>query len=262
MSLHYDNFDKIEAYLFGQMSPADREAFEQELETNEDLAAELALHQLEHRSMELLAQQALQDNLNSWKEEKELEVATDIKQEAKVVSFSQRRRFFQIAAAAAVLLIAGFFIWNWQPDSIDNQAIASQLFESTSSSSRSKGTGNVPPELAPGLNALLAKDYVAAVSYFDAVKDSSYLDQAMLLKGEALFQQKDFGQAAAVYQQIISASKNQLTLHEAEWHLLLTWLAADQQTAAFNALLNRIANDEGHSYQPRAIELREKLKGH
>lgn len=261
MSLHYNNFDKIEAYLFGQMSPADREAFEQELENNEDLAAELALHQLEHRSMELLAQQSLQNNLNSWKEEKEMEATTTLKQEAKVVSFSQRRRYFQIAAAAAVLLIAGFFIWNWQPDSVDNQAIASQLFESTSSSSRSNGTGNVPPELAPGLNALLEKDYPAAISYFDAVKDSSYLDQALLLKGEALFQQKDFAQAAAVYQQIISESKDLMALQEAEWHLLLAWLAADQQTAAFNTLLNRIANDEGHSYQPRAVELRAKLKG-
>ena len=263
MSLYNDNFDKIEAYLFGKMSPADREAFEQALAQDEELAAELAVHQLEHRSMELLSRQALRDNLNIWKAEKKMEFAASIKQEAKIVSFSQRRRFFQIAAAASVLLLAGFFIWNWQKGTPDNQALASEFFDASSLGSRSKGTGtgNEPSELAPGLNALLEGDYTAAVSFFNAVTDSTYLDQAMLLKGEALFHQKDYSNAIVVYQQVITRSKDQLAVQEAEWYLLLTWLATDRKAAGFNNLLNKIADNKGHSYQQRAVELRGKLKG-
>ncbi len=47
------NFDRIEAYLLGQMSAADATAFEQALQLDEKLAQEVAMQRLEHRTMEL-----------------------------------------------------------------------------------------------------------------------------------------------------------------------------------------------------------------
>ena len=138
------NFDKIEDYLFGLMGEAEKNDFEEQLSKDEQLAADLALHQMEHRGLELMAREELQNNLNTWKSERKASGG----QEAKVVSLSSRRRFFQYAAAAVVVLLAGFFVWTWGGQEPDNGAIAGNFFESTSYANRSS-LPDIHPQFLP-----------------------------------------------------------------------------------------------------------------
>lgn len=61
-----EQFDRIEAYLLGEMPMEEAQAFEQELAENPELAKELAMHRLEHDAMEVLLEQDLREQVKLW----------------------------------------------------------------------------------------------------------------------------------------------------------------------------------------------------
>ncbi len=248
------NFDRIEDYLFGRMSEAEKKAVEDEMAENKELAADLALHKLEHRAMELLAQQELKANLDSWKEER----SGAGQQEAKVVSLAARRRFLQYAAAACALLLAGFFVWFWLGKGPDDAALASRYFDETSITNRSNTSG-LPATLLPALQALQNKEYDRAVDLLGNITDSNFVTSARLLQGEAYFLKKDYSEAVTSFQSVIRQGEPILDVHEAEWRLALTYLALGYKGPEFTDLLNRISNDREHSHYPNAVALKEAL---
>ena len=116
------NFDQIEAYLTGQMSKTEQQAFEKRLLQDADLAMEYKLQKLEHQSMEVLVEQELRSSISSWSdappanpfEEEDRRATTPPsakKEEAKVVSLrSNRLRQLWIAAAIAGIIVTIFGI--------------------------------------------------------------------------------------------------------------------------------------------------------
>ena len=255
MSHSDKNFDRIEDYLFGQMSDTEKKAFNDELAQNDELKTDLALHKMEHRAMELLARQNLKANLESWKEERNAAG----RQEANVVSFAQRRRFFQYAAAACALLVAGFFIWTWLGQGSNDATLASQYFKETSYSNRSDSAG-LPATLLPALQALHDQKYDDAITLLENVVDSNYLTRAKLLQGEAYFLKKEYTEAVPVFQWVIQQGSPVLDVHEAEWRLALTYLAMGYKGPEFENLINRISGDADHSHNPDVKELQGALK--
>jgi tetratricopeptide (TPR) repeat protein len=59
-------FEQIEAYLRGQLAPADRAAFEAELAADPALAAEVHRHRLERQALELLVEGDLFAKMQTW----------------------------------------------------------------------------------------------------------------------------------------------------------------------------------------------------
>lgn len=64
-------FDKIEAYLLGQLPKEERLAFEQELASNPELADEVKMHKLEHDLMEVLIADETKAQFKEWSKEDE-----------------------------------------------------------------------------------------------------------------------------------------------------------------------------------------------
>lgn len=59
--------EKIEAYLTGQLPPAEAHAFEQDMAGDEALANEVAMQRLEHDAMELMLEKRLKSRMADWK---------------------------------------------------------------------------------------------------------------------------------------------------------------------------------------------------
>ena len=134
MNEQYTNFDRIEAYLFGQMTAVEAAEFERAMAADAALAAEVEQQRLEHRAKELLLREELKANLNPWKVEKQSAAAGE--GGAKVVPIgSNRHLLYRIAAAAVVLFIVGFFSRQLF-FGVDEEALAMQYFEGSGIGSR------------------------------------------------------------------------------------------------------------------------------
>ncbi len=60
--------DKIEAYLTGQLPPAEVLAFEQDMAGDEAFATEVEMQRLEHDAMELMLEKRLKSRMATWKD--------------------------------------------------------------------------------------------------------------------------------------------------------------------------------------------------
>lgn len=97
-------FFKIEAYLRDRLSPADRTAFESEMDADPDLAALVQRQQRENQALELLTERELRARMGAW--ERQMPATT-----LQTSGGRYRSRWIAWAAAAAVLvLIAGWWI--------------------------------------------------------------------------------------------------------------------------------------------------------
>ncbi len=113
--------EEIEAYLTGQMSEAERQAFEQRLLQDKVLADAYELQKLEHQSMEVLIERDLRLSMQSWKDappvnpfENDRDSTLDSgmeKDTAQIIPMpSRRRQWIWIAAAIATVIISIFGI--------------------------------------------------------------------------------------------------------------------------------------------------------
>ncbi len=110
-------YEKIEAYLLGELDTETNQAFEAALKTNKELADQVEMQRFEHVVMELLLEKDLRQEMVEWgKEDAAPNVAVQSnnqKSEFSVVKggAKNRRWFYALAAAASLALIAVVGWW-------------------------------------------------------------------------------------------------------------------------------------------------------
>jgi tetratricopeptide (TPR) repeat protein len=252
------NFDRIEAYLLGQMSAADATAFEQALQLDEKLAQEVAMQRLEHRTMELLHREALRANMQQWKAEAaEEDTAESARPGLKVVPMkSSGRLFFRLAAAASITLVLGFFARQFFMAGPGNEAMAMAEFGFTESTFR----GNDTDLLAPAYEALAKKEYRTALTLLEQIQKDYQAATVLNLRGECHFYLREYAQAASLYQQLLQSNPTDGDLREkAEWRLALSYLAQGGQEAEVKRLLDKVIEGKGQ-FEGKAREVKGKMR--
>ena len=244
------NFDRIEAFLFGQTTTDEAQNLEEQAAQDAALAAEIRQQELEHRAMELLVQDDLRSQMAAWKAEKAIEQPT-----AKVVKMdTSRSLFYRIAAAATVTLVLGFFARSMFMGS-SPESLALQSLEESGVSARSGGDGNA---LDPVYAAMEQKDYRSALQQLNQIPTADQTRQtAALLRGECHLRLKEYPAAAAALQQMLQSSPSDDLREKAEWLLLVTYVAEGQHTAEANALFAKILGDAGHPFGGSAQKLKD-----
>lgn len=71
MNKDIQRFDSIQNYLDGNMSAEERQAFEAEMAVDTNLADEVGAHRLEREMMDILLEDDLTEQMQSWQQEKE-----------------------------------------------------------------------------------------------------------------------------------------------------------------------------------------------
>ena len=252
------NFDRIEAFLFGQTTADEAQNLEQQAAQDDALAAEIRQQELEHRAMELLVQEDLRSQMAAWKAEKAAEQPTV----AKVVKMdTSRSLFYRIAAAATVTLVLGFFartlFFGNSPESLALQVLEKSDVNARSGA-RSAAVGTV---LDAVYTAMEQGDYRAALQQLAQIPLSdSNRQTAALLRGECHLRLKEYPAAVTALQQMLQSSPSDDLREKAEWLLLVTYVADGQHTAEADVLFAKILDDDGHPFGGSARRLKDGVR--
>lgn len=247
------NSDKIEAYLYNQLSEDDRKALEIAAAKDESLQEKIRLHELELEALQLIDQGQLRNQFKVWKKEKNNTVGV------KVVELKPKRpwkRILAIAATFLVLAIAaiGVFIQT----NYSNDILADANMFDTSFSG--KGTGTIAPEnaLRPILNLMELGNYSAAIAALNDLEDSEFRERALLLKAENYYKIGNLVAAKETFKIVQQEAQNTTYGMSADFGLAVV-LVKTRETKAALSHLNSIASNSEHLYQKEAQVLVNKL---
>ena len=143
-------YEKIEAYLKGQLTPDEIKTFENEIAQDADLAERVEMHKFEWDAMEVIIENDLRGKMAEWQAE-----APPSVQETKKSPFSFLRGgramhgfYYALAAAASMTLLVAAAWWLWFKESplvkIDKMVIMPN--DSIKKAEESKPLINPPPQ--------------------------------------------------------------------------------------------------------------------
>ncbi len=252
-------FNRIEAYLSGEMNETEATAFDKEIANNEELAAAVDRHLLAHDAIEVMIEDNLRAEMKDWSAAENKNKTAKIHQigQKKGSSGKVRRLFYSLAAAASVAIVVGFFGLQFSNINYSDDALSAGAYNFDLSATRSTNTDQNP--LATGLTAYENADYAAAIQFFQNIPVANpQYNEAQFYLGHSLYQNKTYDQAINAFQKVINT--NDLRYKEAaEWYQVVNYLAAKKQGNEFTTLLNQLVTDEGHPYHNNAVELDTKL---
>lgn len=163
-------FEKIEAYLRGELPADEAEAFQAEIKASPELKAQLLRHRLADRAVELAQDEYLREKMQSIREA----YGPLPKPEARVVGL---RLWLANAAAILILVVAG--IGGYAYLNYSGKALIRSYYEQAASPTIAGGEAETEQWFSQGLYLYYQqKDYVAALQSFSAVEPASDRYQA------------------------------------------------------------------------------------
>ncbi len=249
--------ERIENYLAGALPAGERAAFEQELQSNDELRHAMDLYQIGNEAIELEVENNLRRELQKWAAEDAAGQIAAKQTGARIVSM--RTNWVRWAAAAAVFAGAVFFVWFWVNRQPSEQALFAENYELAPPPAFRAATGVEHP-LAQGFEAYENEKYQAAADYFQTVPaENERFGEAQFYLGHALVQLENYDAAIAAFDRSAQAGDEKYR-EKAEWNLLLAYLAAHRTGEEFEALLGKLAGDENHSFHAQAQALAQKRR--
>lgn len=247
-----DRYEKIEAYLGGQLSESEARAFEQDLVQDAGLQEELNAHLLARDAIEVAIADSLRETLKTWRGE---EKTTKVNTEGPRIRTLWRRNL-AIAASVLVLIVAGSF-W-WANSRYSDSAIAGRFYSAADLASLRNGPAEEEP-LAPGTQLILQGDYPGAIQFFnEALMANENNVEARCYRGQAHFLQGDLDAAEADLRLVVQNSIHKNLQEKAEWVLALVYLKQGNDSQ-WQPLIEKMASNPEHNYHPNAVNLQASL---
>ncbi|NRB64603.1 MAG: hypothetical protein HRU40_16500 [Saprospiraceae bacterium] len=250
------NYDKIQDYLDGELSTADQQAFENALSSDVELKQELELHRLANDSIELLIEQNLRHSFKEWSTTDSVATTNlgDNRGGARVVSI--RRITRQLAVAASILIIIGFFGGLYMGNQYSDSAMAKTYFDSGSGLRSTANDGGV---FAEGIALLEQEQLAAAETFFSGQFEERLQTEANYYLGLAQFGQDRFAEAKATFSKVI-ADEDVRFSEKAEFNYLLSSMGAGQadEDEQFEILLESILDNPDHFAYTQVQQLSKK----
>lgn len=267
-------FDNIHRYLSGDMTAAEREAFEASMNADTTLKADIELER------QLLAAIALEGNRSAMrrtaeklKEEGFFEkVYADVERpRALSVLYVRLRPILAVAAALTLLLSAYWFFL--RPGPPDYDALFAQYHAKEAVSAQPYIEALTSSGMAPTADATAADSLRAALQlYADARYDASAaaLDQfvqahpddetARLFLGLSQFRQQRLPEAIRAFTPLAAAGRDEVLTDEARWGLALCYLKTENGVAQAKALLEKLANKPNFNKRADARALLDRMQ--
>lgn len=251
-------FDTIEAYLNGEMTDAERAAFELQSSEDENLAKALKNHLLARDAMEILVENDLRKELDTLRKNKHknLNNIVESKQKNNVLTLSATyKRYF--AVAASLLLLMGFFGAYWVGGQYSDAAIVADNYTAYEAPFV-RGGEKLP--LQEGLVAYNKGNFDEAVNYFSNIQPSDeHYSMSQFYLGQAFYRKGMFDESAKTFVSLSNLGDNQLR-EKSEWYALLSYLADDKgETTECRAMVSRILANENHAYYQKTKDIMDKL---
>lgn len=249
------DIDKIEAYVSGEMTGAERQAFEAEMAGNSALAEEVDAFRLAREAVELSISDGLRSQFQEWQE---TGTNTTKSEEARVVTMTPRRnlrRILAIAASVLLILTAGSFWYANNQFSADNLAVG--YYQDIPMDLYVRGGAN---SMADAVAAMQAGNFTEAETFFRSIEagNDQYFDAQYYL-AHSLYLQKEYSASIETLNALKEASNNNLK-EDGAWLKVLNYLELGQtKDETFQNILSGMLEDEGHTHHSDAVELKNKL---
>jgi tetratricopeptide (TPR) repeat protein len=245
MALDTTIYEKIELYLANEMSEQDRLAFEQEVNTNDELKETVALYQSlneDYTQIETskVGVSQLQDTLQ--------EISPNYFREEKKAKVFSMKRTISIFAVAASLVFAFLLL---KPMLFSDKDLFKSYYEEEGlSTQRSNGDS-----VTKAIELFNQKEYTQALNYLEPITtaDNSLTD-LQLAKGVCYLNLDQYDKANKVFETI--ATGQTMYKERAQW-LKAMLLLKQEKKAECKAYLQKI--DSNSSYYKKAQELMGKL---
>ena len=252
-----DRYDKIQAYIHGELEAADLQAFEQEIASDPGLRQEVELHRIADDSIELLIEQNLRADLKDLAAET-TESASDEEAASGGARIVEIRRFTQrLAVAASVLVVIGFFGAFYLGSNYTDRALARDFYVETSGL---RSTSTTPGDaLSDGRTLLQNEQFSAAAEFFASVDNPQLATEATYYEGLAHYGNEAYLEAMTAFDQVLTTDDVRFR-EKAEFNYLLATMAAGaaEDNDRFEEILNAIANNPDHLAYREVQELQEK----
>ena len=254
MEANNNHIDLIEKYLSNDLSVEEQQTFDQKVHTDSEFAHEFEKRQAAHIAIDFLIAESLKSELEALEEEEE--------QGGKVISLQKRKRnrMDLLSLAASLLLLIGYFsLVNTSGDlgSTGPQLAAANYEAPDYNIRRGNPTVDFEDLLTKGISALKQRNYQAAITTLDSVAQSNeYYVIAQFYLAHAYYQAEQYTEAEVAFD-LVSASNDIRYQEDADWYSLLACLAKEGNCTE---KIDRLADDNGHSYQQQVISIRDGLQ--
>lgn len=241
----------IEKYLANELSPEERNAFEQEMEADDFLKEAV-------EGLEALKVKQPEISISSIQEEteKRINLLSNKSKKGKLISISA----FKMAAAACIIGLLCFISFrlflNNQP--VNEQEIYASYFKPlTHPDGNVRGENNLSDEKL-AVESYEKEDYFEAVNYYQQlVKEHPRNVKNNLFYGISLLATNQPKKAIEVLNKITTSEEYHYDIH---WYLALAYIKNKELDNAQKTLKALV--DEENYYQKKAKEISAKLNGH
>lgn len=261
-------YETIEAYLAGEMTDTELQAFEAQMNADAELAKEVQLH------ADIAVTLQTQDKLKQkqhWQQLLSSQVLNPKQEQSEPTLLGKKNNWGGMTtyllriAAMLVLVVGAYFMWQ-QFSAPDIEKLAWQQWQETETTQQWSGirgtsTDDTDSEKASFKKSLQLygdKQFEEALKGLDAVStQSSLFPDVVLLQSMCLLQLQRNEEAIGKLTFLLQPQNDNLLKDQARWYLALAYLQNDQTTLARQEL-SKIVNEQSVHWD-RASELLKKL---
>ncbi|MEO1052847.1 MAG: hypothetical protein AAFX87_19590 [Bacteroidota bacterium] len=239
--------EKIEAYLDGELKGAELEAFENELQKDENLRQEVNLHQD-------IKSAALDKDLDLFQEKVNQVIQTE-SSKAQTTPDNSRKLWLRMAASISLLGVIALLIYQFSDNSSSKGSeLAMQFFEPYDNIISERGSGS--QKLEQALFAYDRKEYSIAITLFNEV-DAEAFPITFFYTGLSHLAIGESGKAIDQLKKAETTNPENLTpaIH---WYLALAYLSQENHSAGRQLLDGLVLQQT--SYGAQAQKLLEHIK--
>lgn len=239
-------FEKIEGYLQGTLTPADRKRFEAEMKKNEELREEVALHRQLISSIETESVRQLLEQIHEENFEKE----------TPVVSIRHRRAytFIAVAASLALLILSGWWYINLQV-SQPASLYASYFSPAAGLPTTLSHTNNA--RFSEGMISYKLEEYAEAREWWQPLLQADPANDTLNFYMGVASLADEQTEGAIHYLSKVAEENNSVYYTDARWYLALAYLLNEKEEKA-RTLLQGLS-EQDNSYREQSIEIIEKI---
>lgn len=245
------HFDKIEAYLRGELPDEEAKIFREELAKDPMLQSELLKHRLANRAIEMAQDDYLKEKMQAIHEE----YGPLPKPVAKVVGM---RLWLANAAAILILVVAGIEGYSYL--NYSDNALIKTHYEQAASPTIAGSDAEIEQWFSQGLYLYYQqKDYAAALESFSAIESGSErYETAQYFIAHCQLRTGAYDKALTKFDEMLEAENIPpfAEREKLEWNRILCYLGLGEDERASQALQTIIKSDE---YTPEMKEQAEAL---
>lgn len=239
------NFNKIEAYISGEMSLIEKSAFEKQLAADKELAAEFKLQQIEEEAIAWQADQLLKNKI------KKIGAENQLFKSAEKTPLKIRWKKILTAAATVTLLVAAYFIF--QNNNTSPEAIALQHYIKTPPSvTVTRSPDKEIDSFFKSVQKIMTDEddkLDGSILFLKNIpSDSPDFVDANYWLGHAYFKQKKYAESIAYFSKIREITDRPELTDASDYYLIIAHLTEHGNDDEFYKLVTTLYENKAHPY--------------